>query len=207
MQMNGGEAALTEWAFRDRFQEILVKLADDTRHEDARVIHGPRFGHDEAGSFGALDAIVVTASRIYLVATRWNRCGEVLGKAEAERRRKQLRCHQVLGWYFQEWSAQRPGSWDAFCAGNQAVFETRFPGLTIPAADTALAQSLQHVLDQVGGGGQGVRNVLLYVAVNGVAGPIPDGLPSFIPVRLQLSEADRSSFFAINGIIPPVPVG
>jgi Holliday junction resolvase-like predicted endonuclease len=207
MAMYGyGEDALTYWALTERMAEILEKLHDGTRAEDATTFYRPSFGRGVGGSFGEFDAIIATAERIYLIETKWNRSGEVAGKTELTIRKQQLRRHQVLEWYFDTWRAQRPASWDDFRARYQATFEAIFPELTIPAADTTLARTLQFVLKTLGGGEQRVRHVLLYIDIAGVPCPSTDGLPGFVPVRLQFSDADRSGFFPFAGIAPPARV-
>jgi hypothetical protein len=169
-----GEDALTLYTLLERRSDLLRELDDDTDPEAATVIFRPSFGRRGAGGegvtaratpsaqFGEFDAILGTARATYLVESKWERSGEAHSESLALRY-EQVRRHEVMRWYIQEWRRLQPSDWPEFATSRAEAFLAAFPGMRLAPARSALAQNLEFLLRRLQPAGATVRDVLLFV--------------------------------------------
>ena len=146
-----GEDALTLWAITERLDLILEELGDDSDPE--YVLYRPSFGR--SGLYGEFDAIILTASKAYLVESKWDGSGDLKRLEE-----HQIRRHKIFKWYHDNWKGEVGEDWDEFARKNNLSFSEEFSRY-IPSSNTILSQNLQTVLNLMID--KKIENVLLYL--------------------------------------------
>lgn len=163
-----GEDALTLWAITERLDLILDELGDDSDPADCTVFYRPSFGR--AGLYGEFDAIIVTPMMAYLVESKWDRTGGTSIKLEEH----QIRRHEILEWYHDNWKGEEGEEWDVFARLNNPSFKAKFtyfvnekemfkyiPYSTDKSGEpTILTQNLQTILKEIRG--KKLENVLIF---------------------------------------------
>jgi len=148
-----GEDALTFWAITERLDLILKELGDDSDPAECTVFYRPSFGR--SGLYGEFDAIILTASKAYLVESKWDGSGNLKGLKE-----HQIRRHKILEWYHDKWKGEVGEDWDEFARKNNLSFSKKFSRY-IHSSNTTLSQNLQTVLNLMID--KEIENVLLYL--------------------------------------------
>ena len=162
-----GEDALTLWAVTERLDFILKELGDDSDPANCTVFYRPSFGRESL--YGEFDAIIITPKTAYLVESKWDGSGD-LSKGLEEH---QIRRHEILEWYHDNWKGEVGEDWNEFARVNNSAFKEKFTYFVgekekrvekskfIPSSDTILGQNLQTVLKTIIG--KNLENVLLYL--------------------------------------------
>jgi len=143
-----GEDALTFWALKNRFEEILGKLGDESKQSDCTVFYRPSFGRggSNTANFGEFDAIVSTKTHVYLIESKWE------GEKRVPRRSVNLskpQCdrHTIFAEYFRKWNrSQGKLSFTARMSGEH-LQDT--PSKRTTPAKSELTNHLQLVLLRV----------------------------------------------------------
>lgn len=154
-----GEDSLTLKYIRERLEEILVKLGDNSHPEDCTVFYRPSFGRSRL--YGEFDAIIVALNNAYLIESKW-RMLTTPTKSHIKLDDTQIKRHKILSWFHKNWNGE---DWDKFVEDNESKFRDLFPGKYIPllkkgGESRILVQNLQTVLNFIRG--KELKNVLLY---------------------------------------------
>ncbi|MCK4365107.1 MAG: hypothetical protein KAW45_03570 [Thermoplasmatales archaeon] len=163
-----GEDALTLWAMKNRFSDILKQLGDTSKGSGCKVLYRPSFGRRgglHSSQFGEFDFIILSENKVYLGESKWDGSSE-LTNGIIELREEQLLRHKIFNCYLECWLKNKCSCWDEFREKLKSYFEKE--GIPKPAAPTnsILASNLQTILDIIKKHFHTfpeIKNVLLYM--------------------------------------------
>lgn len=191
-----GEDALTIWVLGCHLSKLLTTLHDDSRPEDAVVLYRPSFGRrgtqpdatDPAlfrAAFGEFDAIIGTTRSTYLIEAKWSSSSEVRKRGATLRlQASQVRRHEIMGIYIDEWRTMSPDDWASFTQSTSLRKRLTALSASPPHPRTQLARSLESALRLLKDCGP-ARDILLLLRTD--SGSPPGGV---IPHRFRLVGVD-----------------
>lgn len=176
MLLGYGEDALTLWALTKGLPLFLQQLGDGTSPPETTVFFRPSFGRKapnprgKKSVFGEFDGIVCSLEANYLVEGKWNKSSELV-ESEITLSPVQIRRHEIMHWYCENWQQQDQGDWRSFRDMNKRDFEEVFSGYTIPTDGTVLARNLEYVLATMKRKDLPLQDVLLFSSIDAMATP------------------------------------
>ena len=152
-----GEDSLTLWALRGRLLQILEPLKDASSVADCEVFYRPGFGRkggDNSAEFGEFDFLIMSATRLYLGESKWNRSGESRRGVLSLRKEQEIR-HALMRRYVSDWfvfrsrtETQETSSWSQFVDWAPPNYTVLGITKTVAPRRSQTGRSLFAVLDR-----------------------------------------------------------
>uniref|UniRef100_UPI004055D2F4 hypothetical protein n=1 Tax=Candidatus Electronema sp. TaxID=2698783 RepID=UPI004055D2F4 len=136
-----GEDALTLWALKEKFSEILMLIGDNSEPNSCKIFYRPSFGRGRSG-FGEFDFIILADQVIYLGESKWNKSSEKNKNGPVMLRDEQIKRHDLFVFYFEKWASGEYASWDDFQEQEQEHLAH-----SIPDANSLLAKNIKNIFD------------------------------------------------------------
>ena len=163
-----GEDALTLWAIKNRFNDILKLLRDTSKNSVCKVFYRPSFGRRGgalSSQFGEFDFIILSEKKVYLGESKWDGSSELINGV-IELREEQLLRHKIFNCYLECWLKNKYSSWDEFREKLTSYFEKESIQKPVAPTDSILASNIQTILGimkQHFHTFPEIKNVLLYM--------------------------------------------
>jgi hypothetical protein len=177
MLLGYGEDSLTLGVLLAHTPAFLAALGDTTDESPIYTLYRPCFGRRAVAgkrgspcSFGEFDAIIITASRTYLIEAKRTGSKEAVG-AEVHLRTEQVRRHAAMRAYVEEWNACQPTGWADFVARSRIVPRLSSIDLRVPDSHSRLAKNLCYILGMTSDSSGEVQDVLLFIRDLSADGP------------------------------------
>ena len=140
-----GEDGLTLLALQQGLNTILQELRDDSAANECTAFYRPSFGRGGDASFGEFDVILVSASDIYLIESKWDGL-ENTRRTVVRLKARQTRRHLIFAWYLHNWNPDYAEQWALFMRERGQAFQETFPEKRLPGPRTNLAKHLECTL-------------------------------------------------------------
>lgn len=204
VMLSYGEDPLTYDVLSSRLREFLAQLDDDTDASEVLIIYRPSFGRGmgahkspRQSTFGEFDAIVGTRKAVYFVESKWHQSSETK-TSTVEVRRTQVTRHRILRWYRERWSSEYSGNWEAFVERYGEAFEQDFAHSCLPQAGGTLSRNIEFVLGRLESFPECVRDVVLFIGLEGSRAPESVDPDWFALVTLFYDGLEGTGYFEVG---------
>lgn len=138
-----GEDALTLWALKEKFSEILMLIGDNSEPNSCKIFYRPSFGRGQ-NCFGEFDFIILANKVIYLGESKWTGSTEKIINNVIELKGEQVKRHEIFQFYVSEWAFGKHSSWNEF--REKKNNQLQLLHAVIPSEKTILAKNLKTLL-------------------------------------------------------------
>jgi hypothetical protein len=131
---------------------LLNKVGDISIRNNCSIVYRPSFGRmGGAGSsqFGEFDAVIISEKSVYLCESKWDKSSENIQKGKLRLRKEQIRRHEILRFYIDNYGYGKYQNWAEFQKASQNCEEMTKHPKTIPGENSLLARNIQSLINEV----------------------------------------------------------